>query len=305
MSPLLLLLLTLPLQSVTPGDHLRDLNVGMMSRSYKLHVPPGYDAKQPTPLVMIFHGLGGDAEDITQISGMSKKSDEAGFLLIYPNGSGSRRLMGFNAGERRGPSAENRPDDVAFVRAILDDVEKIASVDSKRVFAAGISNGGMLCYRLASEMSDRIAAVASISGPIAMQLTPPGRPVPAIHFHGTEDRVVPIDGPAKGTPAMIRFESAETTIRTWCKFNDCIESPTIEELPDRVDDGTKVVRKRYPAKSGSAEVVLILIEGGGHTWPGQPPQLPFAGKSTRDVAANDLIWEFFQKHPLEYPQVVH
>lgn len=206
MSAILFLLTCVVSQVVSPGDHVRELVVGTMTRSYKLHIPPTYDGTRATPLVLIFHGLGGDADDITKISGMSKKADEAGFIVAYPNGTGSRNLMGFNAGERRGSTAENRPDDVAFVRLLIDDVKKTAHIDSRRIFAAGISNGGMLCHRLAAEMPDQFAAIASISGPIAMKLSRPKRAVPILHFHGTADRVVPIEGPAKGTPAMIRFE---------------------------------------------------------------------------------------------------
>ena len=115
---------------------------------------------------------------------------------------------------------------------------------------------------------------------------------------------LPIEGPVKGKPAMIRFESAESTIHTWCQFNDCGEQPAIDELPDRTADGTKVIRKRFQPSTGSAEVVLIVIVGGGHTWPSQPPQAPFAGRSTRDIVANDLVWEFFQCHPIDHSAYV-
>jgi polyhydroxybutyrate depolymerase len=240
--------------------------------------------------------MGGDAPAIIQITGMSRKSDEAGFLVVYPEGSGSKELRTWEAGQRRGSDDSDHPDDVAFVRALLGELPKHLSIDATRVYAAGISNGGMLCYKLASELSDRFAAIASVAGPTAYEISRPTERVPILHFHGTADRVVPWTGPAKGTPAMIRFDSVERTMSRWIEFNQCDAMPTISAEPDRVRDGTQVTRKYFTPRPGGAEVILYLIEGGGHTWPGQPPQFAFAGRSTKDIVANDIIWEFFSRH---------
>jgi polyhydroxybutyrate depolymerase len=157
----------------------------------------------------------------------------------------------------------------------------------------------MMCYRLAAELSDRIAAIAPVAGTMAMEDAKPKRPVPVMHFHGTADRIVPFAGPAKRSSEFPIFKSVEETIRLWCKIDGCPETPKVTEFPDKVDDGTTVKRKTYgPGKDGT-EVVLIEIEGGGHTWPGRKPPVGFLGKSSLDISANDLIWEFFQRHPMK------
>ena len=161
-----------------------------------------------------------------------------------------------------------------------------------------MSNGGMMCYRLAAEMSDRIAAIAPVAGTVAVDESKPMRPVPVMHFHGKADNIVPFDGLGTNAPKFLPFKSVEESISIWCEIDGCPDAPTITEFPDTEDDGTTVQQKVWPGKDG-AEVVLIVIEGGGHTWPGQKPPVEFLGESTLDISANDLMWEFFQKHPMK------
>lgn len=299
MSAILLLLATVAADPLGSGDHTRKITVDDRERSYLFHVPPKYNHEKPTPVVLIFHGAGTNAAITVSFTGMSKKSDEAGFVAVYPNGTGFGPILTFNAGGRQGNLEEGSADDVKYVGALLDDLATVINVDSKRVFATGISNGGMMCYRLAAELSDRIAAIAPVAGTIAIDKCTPTRPVPVMHFHGNADKMVPFGGPDKGTPKFLTFKSVEESIATWRKLNECPDDPTITELPDTEDDGTKVTKRCYgPGKDG-AEVVLIEIEGGGHTWPGQKAPISVIGKSTLDISANDLLWEFFQTHPMK------
>jgi polyhydroxybutyrate depolymerase len=142
-----------------------------------------------------------------------------------------------------------------------------------------------------------MAAVAPVAGTMAVTEAKPKRPVPVLHFHGTEDRLVPYGGPDQRVPKFLTFKSVEDSVATWVKLNGCREEPLIEELPDAVDDGTKVTRKTYRGDHG-AEVVLVIVTGGGHTWPGRQPPFGLIGRSTRDISATDMIWEFFVRHPL-------
>jgi polyhydroxybutyrate depolymerase len=295
-----LLAVALAADPLAPGDHTRTLRVDGWERSYLVHVPPKYDPKRPTPVVLIFHGAMTNAPIMVAFCGMSQKADEAGFVAVYPDGTGTANLfLTWNSGGFHLPNADKRPDDVKFVSMLLDDLATVVSIDLKQVYASGLSNGGMMCYRLAAELSDRIAAIAPVSGTMAVEEYKPKRPVPIMHFHGTADAIVPFNGPGKDTPKFLTFKSVEETIRTCAKANSCPETPTQEDLPDKADDGTKVKMKTYgPAKDG-AEVVLFEIEGGGHTWPGRDPLVRFLGKSSKDISANDLIWEFFQKHPMK------
>ncbi|REK10538.1 MAG: DUF1080 domain-containing protein [Planctomycetota bacterium] len=287
-------------QSLTPGDHDRRLTVDGRERSYLVHVPPGYDAGTPTPVVLIYHGAGMNARLMTLFCQMHKKSDEAGFIAVYPNGTGRTGLMlTFNAGGLSGPYAERQADDVRFTAALLDDLARAANVDARRVYATGMSNGGMMCYRLAAELSDRIAAVAPVAGTLALEDCQPKRPVPVLHFHGADDGIVPFDGPGDKTPAFLSFKSVDDSVRTWARLNGCPEEPDTRELPDVEDDQTRVTCQVFGPGTDGAEVVLYTIHGGGHTWPGVKSPLALIGKSTRDISANDLIWEFFQKHVLK------
>lgn len=299
MTTLLLLLVAIAGAPLTPGDHSRNLLVDGRERNYLVHVPANYDREKPTPVVLIFHGAGINATVTVALTGMNKKSEEAGFIAVYPNGSGFGPFLTFNAGGRQGKLAEGSADDVKYVGALLDDLAMVASVDSKRVFATGISNGGMMCYRLAAELSDRIAAIAPVAGTIALDECKPKRPVPVMHFHGKADTIVPFGGPDNRTPKFLTFKSVEQSIATWRELNECPAEPTVTEFPDKENDGTTVTRKCYgPGKDG-AEVILIEIAGGGHTWPGMKAPVSLIGNSTLDISANELMWEFFQSHPLK------
>jgi polyhydroxybutyrate depolymerase len=296
----LLALALLTADPLGPGDHFRKLDVDGRERSYFVHLPPQYDAGKPTPIVLAFHGAGTNAPVMALSSGLSVKADDAGFIVVYPNGTGDGNLLlVWNSGGFRGANARNRPDDVAFVEALLDDLATVVNVDPQRVYATGISNGGMMCYRLAAELSDRIAAIAPVSGTMAVDRPRPRRPVAVIHFHGTADKVVPFEGADERTAKFLNFKSVEDTIRIWARLNACPREATTSELLDTADDGCTVTKKVYgPGKEGS-EVVLYTIDGGGHTWPGRQWPVPWLGKTTKDISANELIWEFFQAHRMK------
>jgi polyhydroxybutyrate depolymerase len=299
MTPAVLVLIAgLAADPLTAGDHNRKLTVDEQERTYLVHIPTNYDHNTPTPVVLIFHGAATNAAITVSFTGMSKKSDEAGFIAVYPNGTGLGPFLTWNAGGRKGKLAEESADDVKYVGLLLDDLATVANVDSRRVYATGMSNGGMMCYRLAAEMSDRIAAIAPVAGTVTVDESRPKRPVPVMHFHGKADNIVPFDGLGENAPKFLPFKSVEESVAIWCEINGCSDAPTITEFPDKEDDGTTVQQKRWSGKD-VAEVVLIVIEGGGHTWPGQKPPVEFLGRSTLDISANDLIWKFFQKHPMK------
>jgi len=166
------------------------------------------------------------------------------------------------------------------------------------VYACGMSNGGMMCYRLAAELSDRIAAIAPVAGTIAIEESKPKRPVPVIHFHGSKDTIVPFEMTKGKSPSFMKLKGVEDSIHAWVKLNVCDEKPKTEMI-SKDGDEMKVFRKTYGNGKDGSEVVLVVIEEGGHTWPGQQPPVGFIGRSTLTVSANDLMWEFFQKHKLK------
>ena len=166
---------------------------------------------------------------MARFCGLSEKADRSGFVVVYPNGTGSTPLfLYWDAGGVRGRVS----DDVGYVAQLLDDLATVVNVDPKRVYATGMSNGAMMCYRLAAELSDRIAAIAAVAGTMAIEDCRPRRPVPVIHFHGTKDGLVLYGGPDERIPKNLKFLSVDDSIRAWVKLNGCPETPVVEDLPD-------------------------------------------------------------------------
>lgn len=283
------------------GDHRRTLTHGGIERSYRLHLPPQYDGAKPLPVVFNFHGAVTNGDFQPVFTGMNKKADEAGFIVVYPDGTGPNTITLFwNSGGIPARKPENQSDDVGFIRKVLDELPTIAKVDAKRVYATGMSNGGMMTHRLGIELADRFAAIAPVAGTIGLKVRPAGRAMPMLHIHGTEDTFVPWGGRKSKFQVAVVFGSVDEAIDFWVNRNGCTKPAKIEKLPD-VDpnDGTRVERHTYSAGPKGAEVVLIKIVGGGHTWPGQNFRLEsWIGKVCEDIDANDVIWEFFQKHSL-------
>ncbi|MBL9162327.1 MAG: prolyl oligopeptidase family serine peptidase [Planctomycetaceae bacterium] len=281
-----------------PGDHTRTVLMGEQKRTYLVHVPKKYDPKSPSPVVLALHGAAMNGPMMVWFSGLNKTSDEAGFVVAYPSGTGTGPFLTWNAGGFTGKMAEGKSDDVAFVGKLLDDLGTVVKVDEKRVYACGMSNGGMMSYRLAAELSDRIAAIAPVAGTIAIEDSKPKRPVPVIHFHGSKDNIVPFETAKGKASSFMKLKGVEDSIQTWVKLNACDQKPKTETISADGDEMT-VTSTTYGGGKDGSEVVLVVIEGGGHTWPGQRPPVGFIGKSATNVSANDLMWNFFQRHELK------
>ncbi len=279
-----------------PGDYERVLRIGETKRRYEVHVPPSYDGRNPMPLVLDFHGGGGNPSAARRGTKMDAKADSAGFLVVYPAGSGrfENRLLTWNGGLCCGYAASQQVDDVGFTEADLTDVQLFFEVDPHRIYSTGLSNGAIMSYRLACELSHRLAAIAAVSGPLEFLRCNPERPVPILHIHGTADQNAPYDG-GTGSHSITRtnFNSVPDTIRRWVAFNKC------EPIPATERKGRLRIDTYHPGPGG-AEVVLITIEGGGHVWPGGDGLLPrfVVGQDVSGLNADDAIWEFFQKHRL-------
>lgn len=277
---------------LSEGMSSRRLKIDGRNRAWHVYVPP--TVSDPASVVLVLHGAGMNGKMAMSFTGMNEKADREGFIAVYPDGTGAGSFLTWNSGGR-GKRYDDRVNDVRFISAIIDDLKSCSSIDPSRIYATGISNGGMMCYRLATELSDRIAAIAPVAGTLTLREPKPVRRVPVMHFHGTQDTFVPWGGPAEQTPAFISFRSVEDTLRTWAVLNDCDTQPLIEEMPDSSVDGTTVRRWSYPTRPGGATTVLYEIIGGGHTWPGIEAPVGFIGKSTKDINANDVMWEFFRK----------
>lgn len=277
----------------------RDLTVQGRPRHYYFCVPPAVAAAgTPAPLVLAFHGSGTHARGMLEFSGLSEKAAQAGFSVVYPNGTGrTEQTCCWNVESFANLAFREGVDDVAFTAAILDDFATLVPYDERRIYVTGMSNGAMLAYLLAERLSQRIAAIAPVAGTMAQESCRPERPVPVCHFHGLADEHVPFDGGiGKKSLTKFRFHSVEHSVRAWIAANGCNPLPQTNELSPRVADGTSVVATRYTGGREGSEVLLYAIAGMGHTWPGRQSPFSILGKSTQNLSANDAMWTFFQRH---------
>lgn len=284
-----------------PGDYDRTLKHGGLERTYLLHVPAQYDGTRALPLVFMFHGGFGSAENAARDYGWREKADAAGFIAVFPQGTGM--VPTWNAVHCCGAALRNDVDDVGFVLAMLDQLRAELRIDLKRVYATGMSNGAMFCHRLAAEHGERFAAIAPVAGTIGGQANArapvkrplqPRHPVAVIIFHGIEDQHVLFAGGTTVKGAVVgRVDiSAEESARFWAEANHCEPEPKREDLA-----GGLVHRSTWTAKTGHADVVLYAIEQQGHAWPGGRKPWRGADEPSNAIRATDVIWDFFQDHP--------
>lgn len=273
--------------------------MGPHERMYLAHVPGGGSPSGGWPVVLAFHGGGSNPERMADFSGLSATADQHGFAVVYPGGTGIiEAARTFNAGNCCGRAMRLGIDEIAFVTALLADLSGLMLLDEQRIYATGMSNGALMAYHVADKLSHRIAAIAPVAGPMGFATCAPAEPVAVIHFHGTADEFAPFAGGiGKKSVSKTNFYSVEHTIAAWVSANGCALTPRVEELPPAVDDGTHVTRHVYDGGIQGAEVVLYQIHGMGHTWPGRETPFPALGRVTHNLDANEVLWEFFQKHP--------
>jgi len=276
------------------SDSTRTLTVDGIERIYIVHIPYSYDGSHPVPLVMDFHGGGGNAETQMRTSNFESLADEKGFIVVYPNGSGrlGDKILTWNGGTCCGYAVTNQIDDVGFVRALIADVQTIAKIDMKRIYATGLSNGGIFSYRLACDASDLIAAIGPVSGTQNYLRCNPKEPVSVIHFHGTDDQHLPYDGGVGDKSlAGVPFVSVKDSIDFWLKFDQCTLTPKTESFADVQHDA-------YSNCANGTAVELYTIIGGGHAWPGgNGPAWPGGDQPTQTISATKIMWDFFAAHP--------
>lgn len=283
--------------SLGTGDIEKSIIAGGITRTYIVHLPAGYSNEQSYPLVFVLHGGTGNARRAIRISQMSPKADREGFIVVYPNGTGKykEKFLHWNDGSQRSGQQENNTDDTAFFRQLIDQLKKDYPIDSKRIYATGISNGAMMAYRLGCELSDQLAAIAPIAGALNYDKTTPSEPISVIIFHGTEDRFVPYEGgvgkAAKGTRTDA---SVAYAVNFWVNHNGC------NPVPER-DESDTVIIEKYSGGKAHTDVVLYTIKGGGHAWPGGGHNLlkNKDADAAQEISATDLMWEFFKNHPKE------
>ena len=281
-----------PTPITTPGDYRFSFVHDGLTRDYLVHVPKTYRPGHAAPMLMALHGGGGDSDFQADDSKyrLISKSEQAGFIAVFPNGFSrlpSGILATWNAGACCGAAVKNKVDDVGFLREVILRVEQQASVDRRRVFVTGMSNGGLMSYRMACEASDLVRAIAPVAGTDNTTACRPSRPVPVIHFHAADDDHVLFNG-GSGVKALAdtNFTAVPASIAKWVAL-------------DRADPKAKRVLSvpgahcdLHPAQRGGAPVELCVTDSGGHSWPGGGAQQG-RKQPAMAISANDVMWEFF------------
>jgi len=236
-------------------------------------------------------------------------SDKEGFIVVYPDGVGKRWNDARIANEARDRAHEENIDDVGFISALIDSMVTDREADPRRVYVTGMSNGAIMSFRLACELSNKIAAIAAVDGGIpvhGVEHCSAARHVSVLMINGTEDPLVhwgggEVTGPF-GFKKLGKLLSPLETVQFWVKRDHCGLSPDSTEEPD-IDpgDGTRVLKTDYAGGLNGTEVILYIIEGGGHTWPGGLQYLPkwIVGRTCRDIDACQIIWDFFRNRKRE------
>jgi polyhydroxybutyrate depolymerase len=289
-------LLTLALPALAQqGDIEHAMVVNGTARTYVLHVPAGAPAGA-LPLVVVFHGGGGNGRNAAHMSGMDAKADQEKFVVAYPNGSGRLSLLTWNTWQCCGYALDNHVDDVAFVRAMVGEIASQHAIDRKRIFATGMSNGGMMAYRTGCELADIFAAIAPVAGALNTDDCKPAAPVSLIAFHGKADQHVRFDGGAPMKTVDLRHQRVDKSVASaidfWKKQDRCEATPTSQKKGS-------VLHEAYACPATSTAVELYAIDGQGHAWPGGEKGIRAGNVDlpTTEISATNLMWDFFARHP--------
>ncbi len=263
-----------------------------IQRDYILYIPEIYDGNTTVPLVLNFHGFGSSASQQMFYGDFRDIADTEGFLLVHPEGTTFIGNQFWNVGF---PGISSTIDDVGFTEALIDELATLYAIDLDRVYATGMSNGGFMSFLLACQLSEKIAAVASVTGSMTQDTFDDcnaQRPTPVLQIHGTEDDVVLYNGNTLSIPIA-------DVISYWVDYNNCETTPTTTTFPD-IDpsDGSTIEHSVYEDGDNGITTEHMKVIGGGHTWPGSVIN---TGGTNQDIDASMEIWLFFSRFDINGP----
>ncbi len=255
------------------GENSGSIKSGNQTRQYLLYIPKGYDEKTALPLVLLFHPMAGSAAHVMRLSDLSKVADEKKFIIAAPEGIYGG--LSWNYNQYQYPGVVN---DVEFVKDLIKEISSKMAIDPKRIYATGKSDGARMSCCLTCELSNVIAAIGPVAGLQFPENCASTRSVSIIAFHGTAD-------------SIISYSWVQDSLSSWVKKNVCTTTPKTRKISEDVTQLT------YDGCKDNAEVVFYRINQGGHTWPDSA--IPEgSGKTNIDINASNLIWSFFEAHPL-------
>jgi polyhydroxybutyrate depolymerase len=289
-----------------PHTFARTILSNGIERTYRIHIPSTLPENISPALVFVLHGGGGTGEGMERtltLGGFNTLADQYNFIVVYPDGIEKN----WNDGRKNvsDPAHQQNIDDVGFFTRLIENFTDEFHIDPHRIFVTGISNGAMMSYRLAFELPEKIAAIAPVAGAIPadlLQYNVSNVPVSVCVISGINDPLVPWEGGQVGFPRKPRGTviSVPDSVLFWVIHDNCSAQPNSTLLPDTdPSDRTWVQRDIYSRGTNATEVILYTIYNGGHTWPDGYQYLPkvLVGRTSYDINANSVIWEFFSSHP--------
>lgn len=278
--------------SLAPGAYERELRTADgRTRTYRLHVPASLPAG-PVPLVIGLHGGTGSGAQFASSSGMDAVADARGFVAVYPDGTGALRT--WNAGLCCGAAVRDGVDDVAFVRALIDEVSGLVPVDPRRVHVIGHSNGAMLAYRLACEAADRVVSVGLQAGNLQVSPCRPAAGVSLLHLHGTDDTNVPIAGGTGTGISNVAYPPVADGLAALVAGDGC--DPTPARTVDAANPDVRTTTWR--GGRDGAEVRYVEVTGATHAWMGRAaPAAGLTGRAYEKLDATTVLVDFVLAHP--------
>jgi polyhydroxybutyrate depolymerase len=281
-------------ETANPGiQKTETITVDGKIREYIIYLPTGYNTVASLPLVFCLHGGGGTDSGFIKLANFNPVAEKEKFIVVYPQGIDNS----WNDGRPNAAGAN----DVNFFRAMIQNFSAKYKIDAKKVFSTGISNGGFMSSRLGAELSDKIAAFASIAASVEKTTiyNNINSPVSAMYIQGTADPLVPFLGGVMTVGSGGTITSHAEAVAKWVTTNNCSTTAVVTNIPDIANDGTTAVRRDYNGGTKGTAVASIIIQNGGHTWPQGLQYVPelIIGKTCQDFNGIETVWEFFKTHP--------
>ncbi len=285
-------------KTVPPADGIYrfsgTLTVDGLQRTYMLNLPPNYYDSSNFALVIAMHGGGGSATQFEATNKLTDKANTAHFAVVYPNGvegDGLLKARTWNAGSCCDYAVRQNINDVKFISVLIDTLLSKYKINSKKVFATGHSNGGMMSYRLACELSDKIAGIAPNACTMVVSSCNPSKPVPVLHMHSVNDQNVPYKGGyGNGTGTTgLWLAPVDSVLTVWASKNTCAIGPTV------ITNDSKFKYTKWSSCNKNNTIDYYLTTDGGHAWPGGLKGSAIGDDPSTFINANDLLWEFFSK----------
>jgi polyhydroxybutyrate depolymerase len=269
------------------------LMVDGRERTYSVYAPASLPAEGPVPVVLFLHGGLGSGEQLGETAHVAEHAEDASYLAVLPDGATNDegRFRTWNGGRCCGPAMNADVDDVAFIAALLDEVEAEWDVDADRVYAAGHSNGAIMANRLACDLPGTFAAIGAVAGSLETPCED-GQPTNVLYIHGDADTNHPLEGGiGRDGISGTDFTSVADSLDRWTEIGACGADPEVTE------EGA-ITTSVWTGCDDGVDVELQVIAGAAHPWPGgESSPLPMVGEVSQELDATAAVWTFFEQHP--------